>query len=241
MNKDIECNVLDTVEGFTASDMIIVNEELWFVSEKDTKLRRMFTDNYKQRVISSLLDFEQFIPISIHFDKKNNVIWIGLKESDSDEFHSLSVTKVQAYNYDTWTLEKEFSRLFTMPAKIRSIQDQLVIIDKTSNKIGRVVSLSYDGRKAWEYSQVIGHSPTKKPFFPTSVATTADKIIVVDSGNNSIHILNVLGHPIAYKQTTDFGLERPFSIDIDSHGSLWIGSESETNNAQICVLSMSFK
>lgn len=251
MNKNIKSNLLDEINGFNALDMVINGEELWFVSKHDSNLKRMFQDNYKQRNITNIIDFEEFEPTSIHLDTKNNLFWVGLKESGPEEFGQSQVGKLTAFDFDTWKPQIEFERstngkrLFTVPKKLHSINNQIVVIDKTCQKMGRVVSLDYQGHRKWQYCEVHGHG-LLKPFYPTSLAITADdKIVLTDIANNCIHILNYSGQFIAFKLTTDFDLKHPNSLDIDEHGSLWIGSgsnqESEIKSAKICVVRMTIK
>ncbi|XP_078330467.1 uncharacterized protein LOC144624507 [Crassostrea virginica] len=85
--------------------------------------------------------------------------------------------------------------------------DTAVMVDKT----GRV-RLRYDGTPA----------RTKKSFNPRDIATDAlSQIIVTDTNNNCLHILDQNGR--FQRCVNECGLEIPYGLSVDSEGRLWVG------------------
>ncbi|VDI06354.1 Hypothetical predicted protein [Mytilus galloprovincialis] len=78
-------------------------------------------------------------------------------------------------------------------------------------------------------------------FYPRNVAiTSTDMILVTDSLNHAIHILNPAGKVIVYKDVRSLGKELPWSLSFDNSDVLWIGCNTiigdETKKAKIhCV------
>nr|XP_022310927.1 E3 ubiquitin-protein ligase TRIM71-like [Crassostrea virginica] len=84
----------------------------------------------------------------------------------------------------------------------------VVVVDKT----GRV-RFRYDGTQARR----------EKSFDPRGIVTDAlSQIIVTDSNNNCLHILNQNGQFL--RCVDDCGEEEPSGLSLDSEGRLWVGS-----------------
>ena len=85
--------------------------------------------------------------------------------------------------------------------------DTVVVVDNT----GRV-RFRYDGTP----------SRREKSFDPRGIVTDAlSQIIVADSYNNCLHILDQNGQFL--RCVDDCGLEEPVGLSVDSKGRLWVG------------------
>ena len=86
--------------------------------------------------------------------------------------------------------------------------DTVIVMDKTGT-----VQFRYDGTPA----------RNEKVFSPSGIVTDAmSQMIVADSNNNCLHILDQNGQFL--KCVDDCGLEEPFGLSLDSEGRLWVGS-----------------
>lgn len=253
MNKDIECNQIDQIQSFQANSIELINEDILFVSINDQNLKRAFTDAFGQRQILNIYDFDPLEPICLHIEHTNSGVlyWFGLKEPGNYEVLPTSTRKLIAYS-ETWQLVKSFEfamsgkRLFTVPYRIKTIAGQICVLDHTSEHTGRVLAVNSLGHRMWEYNDPQETSTHVKPFFPTAIATTeSSKIVVADTANSAIHILNTAGNVIAFKSTIDLGIEHPYSLDIDENGQLWVGSacdkDSDMERAKIFVIKMTIR
>lgn len=105
-----------------------------------------------------------------------------------------------------------------------NIDGSLVVSDWVSDKEGRVVVFSHDGKVRMVY---YGHSNEKRSFLPYGICT--DKyghIIVGDIINQEVHLLDSRGHFLQILLTRhDLDNERPYSVAVDHMGTLWVGNE----------------
>lgn len=105
-----------------------------------------------------------------------------------------------------------------------NIDGSLVVSDWVSDKEGRVVVFSHDGKVRMVY---YGHSNEKRSFLPYGICT--DKyghIIVGDIINQEVHLLDIRGHFLQILLTRhDLDNERPYSVAVDHMGTLWVGNE----------------
>ena len=86
--------------------------------------------------------------------------------------------------------------------------ETVVVVDKK----GRV-RFRYDGTPARR----------EEPFDPTGIVTDAlSQIIVADSNNNCLHILDQNGQFL--RCVDDCGLKGPWGLSVDIEGKLWVGS-----------------
>jgi len=107
-----------------------------------------------------------------------------------------------------------------------NIDGSIAISDWISDKEGRVVVFSHDGKIRMVYYGN-GSSEADRSFLPYGICT--DKyghILVGDIIRQEVHLLDVKGHFITVLLSrTDLDNERPYSLAVDHMGTLWVGNE----------------
>lgn len=105
-----------------------------------------------------------------------------------------------------------------------NIDGSIAVSDWVSDKEGRVVVFSHDGRVRMVY---YGNNNGKRNFLPYGICT--DKfghIIVGDIINQEVHLLDIKGHFLrVLLSRDDLDNERPYSVAVDHMGTLWVGNE----------------
>lgn len=232
LDVDIESIQVDEIIGINATDIeILSNGNILCVSGQNYNINIVTECINGRKQISQFSNLDPLIPISIHAEKDGEqLIWVGAKEI-GDEYHltSHSVRQVIALSQSGRAekiIEKTDSgrRLFTVPWRLIRVADQLCVIDKTTTVSGRVISLKTSGHLMWIYNPKQSGICTKE-FYPTSVRTTASSqnILVMDAANSSLHVLDMDGRLLLQQCMKNIQVQRPFSIDIDETGQLWVG------------------
>ena len=84
----------------------------------------------------------------------------------------------------------------------------------------KVVALDKDYRIRYEYTG----QRDREHFIPRDLCTdNAGRVLVTDTVNNRVHILDRDGHFLQYLLTEEQGLSEPWRIDVDSKGNAWVG------------------
>ena len=109
-----------------------------------------------------------------------------------------------------------------MRVAVNKVNQDIYICDHESNycySAGKVVTVGADGRLRYEYSGQGG-----KEFAPLDVCTDhMGHILITDYDNNRVHILDQEGQFMQYILTSQQGLDRPTTIDVDKEGYIWVG------------------
>lgn len=142
-------------------------------------------------------------------------------------------------------MKKNKQRLFTLPLRITSNnKNDMLFIDRTSNKDGRMVVLNREGQVKWTYHGHLQVYLGDKTFNPLDIETTSEgHVIVNDLTNHALHVLSKDGYVLTCKIMVYQGIICPMSLDIDTNGQLWVGcfsGDEQIKDAQLNVLKMSF-
>ena len=116
-------------------------------------------------------------------------------------------------------------KLFTRPYRVAQskVNSDLYISDAGRMGAGKVVALDKDYRVRYEYT---GQGDGKYSFSPCGLCTDkAGHILITDSLNHRVHILDRDGQFRQFLLTGEQGLRGPYSIDVDSEGNPWVGEE----------------
>ena len=96
---------------------------------------------------------------------------------------------------------------------------------------GKLIAVGADGKWQYEYT-----GQGDSVFTPVDVCT--DKmghVLITDSNSPRVHILNQEGRFIQYILTSQQGLCRPVTVDIDSDGYVWVGDEDNRKGRVMVV------
>ncbi|VDI32326.1 tripartite motif-containing protein 71 [Mytilus galloprovincialis] len=200
--------------------------------------------------ITHFLSVSPLVSVGIHVTKHNDIILGVVEKGATYNLTDKSCRKViifgmngkqkQSYEYD-----KHKQRLFTFPIRIESnLNNDILVIDRTSNTGGRVVVLDREGEVEWTYQGHPQVSVGDDAFNPIDIVTTSvGLVIVTDFVNHALHVLSGEGDLLTYKVMKDQGITCPMSLDIDYKGQLWVGCHSwdfERTDAKLHVVKISF-
>ncbi|XP_052079236.1 tripartite motif-containing protein 45-like [Mytilus californianus] len=225
-------------------DMARYNDDEILVSSKKSDLK-LYT---KDGRFTSFKSFSSLRTTCVHVTKDNKIT-VGLVEYSPDVFHITkdSHRKVLIMNQNgdiqhTIEYDKDNQRLLTQPKRIKSFNYRIVVVDIINNeREGRVVMFDYGGQLHWTYNGCNSIISDRVKFYPADVSITSTAMILVsECGKHAIHVLNPAGEVIVCNDVKVFGIELPFSLDIDNNEVLWIGcntwGEDKIKKAKIiCV------
>ncbi|XP_076088765.1 uncharacterized protein LOC143059157 [Mytilus galloprovincialis] len=194
--------------------------------------------------------FKDFSPLKtscVHVTKDNRII-VGLVES----FHVILSPSIYcirglavmnqagdifqfSYNYNlqhSIEYDKDNQRLLTYPHRINSFNDKILVVDIINIEWeGRIIMLDYGGQLHWTYNGCNSINSDQVKLYPRDVAiTSTDMMLVSDSLNHAIHILNHAGKLIVWKDVKSLRIELPRSLCIDNRDVLWIGCTTITGD-----------
>lgn len=155
--------------------------------------------------------------ISVHVAKDGIVIVGGVQNKLTGVF----VMEISG------KLLKMYENKFKRPASITcTSNDNIFVLDGIPQSSARIVVLG----KTDIIRVYTGLLPTEESFCPSSlVATSMDNIIVADSKNHILHILNNIGLLLTTSDTKTIGIEFPLSLavtNMDGYYVLCIGCKS---------------
>ncbi|VDI48445.1 Hypothetical predicted protein [Mytilus galloprovincialis] len=181
------------------------------------------------KIIKSKYSVAPLITGSVHITNTDKIIVRTRKEGPLFPINGQRQVVVMDRN---GTTEKVYDRdnngqsIFSAPQRITTDTDNnIYVLDSLKmDWSGIILALDKINGVRWIYS---GNSDILKDqtFKPRDLlATKLNNIVVIDSYNHMIHILNTLGQCIHYMNTEDqLGIKSPYSLDIDNTGTLFIG------------------
>ncbi|XP_052079042.1 uncharacterized protein LOC127717442 [Mytilus californianus] len=185
-----------------------------------------------------LTTFKSFSPLKtlgVHVTKDNKLI-VGLRESilfpfppTKDSIRKLSVMNQDGDIQHTIEYDTNNQRLLTYPRRINSFNDKIVVVDIVNKEYeGRIVMLDYGGQLHWIYNGCNSINSDHVKFYPKDLAiTSTDMLLVFDTLNHAIHVLNAAGEVVLWKNVKSLGIEFPICLDIDKNEVLWIGCKGK--------------
>ncbi|CAC5407882.1 unnamed protein product [Mytilus coruscus] len=166
---------------------------------------------------------------------KNNKIIVGAREGGPAQFPPNGPRKVIMMNMEgehemTYYLDNESKPIFTGPYRVTTDNNfDIYVIDIFNNdKEGRVIKLNQSGGVSDVY---MGHpeiNDSGHPFSPLDFkSTSSNNVIITDSQNDVLHILDNNVQCIHFVRTKEFGISYPLCIEIDNNESIFIACKSE--------------
>ena len=113
--------------------------------------------------------------------------------------------------------------IFTRPIRVAVNSNKDIIVSEWAKGNDHVVALTADGKMKWKY---VGPKTVElaEPFVPNAIACDRYcQILIADSHNRAIHLVDRDGHFIKLLLTAKDGLGEPWSVAVDSEGFLWVG------------------
>ncbi|CAC5404876.1 unnamed protein product [Mytilus coruscus] len=233
-----ELLVLEETNNIKVRDMSVNKSGDLFLAIENKPKIKMVRNGEKE-----MNDFHHFpvpwidkpqVPVALHWYKADQIIAGTVEKGTNMESLSDNVQRqlvclsddkqqLQVYEYD-----QDGKRLFMYPHRITSDTDgNIIILDKFSNKSGRIISITTEGTIKWTYN---GPNDTKQNqlFDPWDIVVTShDNVIICDMRNNALHVLNSDGQTMTCQKTDSLGIKYPASMDINKNGQLILGCGTE--------------
>ncbi|XP_076109199.1 uncharacterized protein LOC143078119 [Mytilus galloprovincialis] len=185
-------------------------------------------------------DFHQFpipwidkpqVPVALHCYKDDQLIAGTVEKGTSMDTVPHNVKRQivwlskdkQVYEYD-----QDGRRLFMYPHRITSdTEGNIIILDKFSNKSGRIISMTTEGTIKWTYNGPNDTIPNQL-FDPWDIIVTShNNVIICDMRNNALHVLNFDGQIMTCQKTDSLDIKYPASMDVNKKGHLILGCGTE--------------
>ena len=126
------------------------------------------------------------------------------------------------YSMSGKVIKEIAKKLFTYPYRVAQskVNSDLYISDCGAAK---VVALDKDYRVRYEYTG----QHDRGSFTPVGLCTdNTGCILITDSDNHRVHILDRDGRFLQFLLTEEQGLWKPLSVDVDSEGNAWVGEDT---------------
>ena len=129
-------------------------------------------------------------------------------------------------NIDSTFELNQDSRLFRRPYRIaENINNDICVSDRTSMGSGRVVVLDNNGNLKFIYEGPTNNQCQRK-FAPAGITCDSfGQILVADTNNHCIHILDRSGQFLGFLLKPEDGITSPHSLAFDGKGFFWVGDE----------------
>lgn len=231
--------ILDRIKGQEAIDFTITSNGDILLINSEKKTINLVTKTYTGRTqVSEIHKFTEQVPISIHLNNKNGVLWIGLMEPNKRwKRASVGIIEQMLLSGNVISAESKSNRnkirLFTKPIVIKEEVSSLFVIDQLKEMDGRIVAIDKDTREQqWTYSDC---QTSYLRFLPTDLAVTDSRVIIVlDSALKQLHLLNFAGSKLGIQPLSSLRIEHPIRISYDNKMNyLWIGGGSKNTGAEI--------
>ncbi|XP_076100599.1 uncharacterized protein LOC143069715 [Mytilus galloprovincialis] len=154
------------------------------------------------------------------------------------------VIDIQGRTENVYELDNNGKHIFSAPQRITTDTDNnIYVLDYLNEDCGRILALNKINGVKWIYNSDPDMNQ-KQTFKPSGLfAAKSDNIIIIDSKNQMIHILNSSGRCLHYLKTKDqLDIKLPFSVDMDNRGILYIGCNTksrEPDEAKIYTVQIS--
>ena len=105
------------------------------------------------------------------------------------------------------------------------VNGDLYIVDKEklyTDYGGKVIALDMNYTFRYEFT---GHGDDSEIFSPYGLCTdNSGRVFITDCMNDKVHILDKNGRFLQYLLTSAQGLRKPYNIDVDNAGNVWIAN-----------------
>lgn len=208
--------------GFEVGDIFVASDESVMMSfPSQRKIRRMTSNG-------QITDFANLpmYPAGVTQTENGDVLVCAMEklgESVKGPESKGAILRVNNFGRMEKFDKERQTTLFKRPIRVAVNANKDVIVSEWAKGNDHVVALTADGKMKWKYC---GPSTVElaEQFVPNALA--CDKycqILIADSHNRAIHLVDKDGHFIKLLLTAKDGLGEPWSVAVDSEGFLWVG------------------
>lgn len=213
-------NILDV--DFPVDSAAMQGSEFVVSSSDWLSIKRL---NQKGVVRADMMTSPLF-PLGLHVCSNGDILVCFVDKYDFS-INSKSRRLVMIYHsHGLLSTELEFcrgDRIFTIPFRVTSCKNNIIVIDMQSKTRSRILSLTREGKTVFEFAKW-GH------FCPSDLATgTNREIFVLDENTQSILVLNDSGGQTTTIYLSDFGIRHSLNLAFDkASGHIWVGHSGNT-------------
>ncbi|XP_056016879.1 uncharacterized protein LOC130053564 [Ostrea edulis] len=212
-NRNSVHKIVEEVGHFT---YVPETDEVAFILKGQKKVFRQPSNASQRRSLLVTLHCEKVLCIGHDYENYITLV-ISLKEKESFGFQTnyyvcnvndsgCVPTKQNVYIYG------KTCRLKLQAFSLVQIQEDKISVHK-----------GYSGRRLFSYSGCVGNEPSST-FKPSDVCTdTKNNFLVIDSYDNTVHLLNPKGKPLRVIMLAEDGLCGVNCIAMDEFDWLWLG------------------
>ncbi|XP_063420301.1 uncharacterized protein LOC134705508 [Mytilus trossulus] len=181
--------------------------------------------------VTTIKEMQPLYPVCIYVTSTDDIRIGAISELDNYDLESKNRRVVITMN-DKGEVRKELSqdvngiKLFVKPYRciVNELNNELVVLDKTSGGNGRVVCISPNDEIKFRY---FGRSSDELAyeFNPLGIDIATNYIIVLDFSNHALDIVNDEGYMIKW---VSIEMNEICSLAFDSAGQLWLGNHDKT-------------
>ncbi|KAK3100046.1 hypothetical protein FSP39_013882 [Pinctada imbricata] len=218
---------VNTQTGTRPNDIFVTEDDEVLFTDPQNKCITRIT---KDREVRPWTKTGEFTPLSLYCTRDGFVIVSLLLETRSSE-SSVDDTNAKVVKFDSkgepvLEIKNDINgkSLYKCPEYLSvntNNASDLCVSDWGSKS---VVVVNQSGEHRFTFEGPPKSSRRYPEFFPRDLVCDSEgRILIVDSGNECIHMLNSNGEFLSYLLTDDDGIEDPFTLSIDTTGRLWVG------------------
>ena len=207
---DREGSVKDTINtDFAFNDMTVTSYGDLLLTDRDNRCIRCVS---KQKTIHTLFR-TSWKPSCLGCSHNNDIVVAFSNES-----------KVAVYGRNGQIRRTLDHIKFRYPQSVavNKVNQDIRICDLEEGYFdspGKLIAVGADGQLQYEYT---GQGDSK--FNPVDVCTDQmGHVLIIDYNNHQVHVLDQEGRFIQYLLTSQQGLKRRYTIDVDREGYVWVG------------------
>ncbi|XP_052065085.1 uncharacterized protein LOC127704890 [Mytilus californianus] len=245
----IEQNKIDVISRFNMIvwDMAITSTNDILISDGGTLLKMMNAGT--GQITHTIYDIAPLTTCRIHITRDDRVI-IGAIPSGkifpAKGKRVVIMMDLRGNHLTEFEYDKTNKPLFTYPYRITTTSHgNICVVDKLDEtRRGRVIILGQSGQVVQIYTGHPDVNTEDRPFKPSDILTTPlDNVIVADSKNHALHILQSDGQIITYYRVNHIGIRGLYSLALSTPGHFYIGNYtsdgSQENKAKLYELKYS--
>lgn len=204
-------------------DFTITTDGTLLISDKADGIVKTVTANNSFKTIFNVAPLKT---LSIYGIEGNEVL-ASVIDKKNFQVKSTSIRKIVQFDLNGQTnfeiqKDKNGTNIFTLPVRcvFNKVTKNFVVLDKTNSESSRVLSITRDSVVRFVYAGSHGNKTQGG-----SLECTLDGLIIMaETKNDFIHIIDVNGECVSLISTSETQLARPKAISLTSEGYVLVGS-----------------
>ncbi|KAJ8309404.1 hypothetical protein KUTeg_014278 [Tegillarca granosa] len=192
---------------------------------KDGKLLLSTEGRIKQLLdtgeVTDLVQVGRFNANGIYVSDRNEVLVCLYKDDVGELIRRLTP---EGQTIQTISHDKNGSQLFAWPWYIAETKEGDIWVSDYTEEC--IIVINNKSEPKFKYNGP-SHIKMDKQFYPRGmISNRLGQIVVIDRGNEAVHLVDKDGHFVKFILTKDDGLNGPYSLSQDNEGTIWVGCAS---------------